>query len=117
MKDFKLNLSVDQETQTSENWIDANGKAWPIYAKRLSVGALPNATTKNVAHNVAAIKLDGHFAVRRFRSDNAVNQWDERTAASVVCSVTAANFVVVTTADLSSHLRGDAIIEYCKTTD
>lgn len=117
MKDFKLNLALAEETRTSKNWQDSAGKLWPIYAKRIDVGAMPNAATKNVAHNIAAIKLDGHFKVRHLRSDNAVNMFDELVGLSTVLSVTAANFVITTATDLSTHLRGDAVIEYCKTTD
>lgn len=120
MKDFKLNLAAGDETQTSANWIDANGKAWPIYAKRVTVtgvnAPMPNAGTSNTAHGISALKLDGHFAVRRLRSDDGTNTYDERTGATTI-SVTATNLVITTTANLSTHLRTDAIIEYCKTTD
>lgn len=117
MKDFKQNLALGDETRTNKYWLDANGKHWPIYAKRLDVGAMPNAATKNTAHNIAAVKLDGHFKVRSLRADNGVNCFDELTSGDVICSVTAANFVMTTAANLSTHLRGDAVIEYCKTTD
>lgn len=39
------------ETLTNKVWID--GK--PIYRKTVNVGALPNATTKTVAHNILNI--------------------------------------------------------------
>lgn len=112
-----LSLPLATEARTGHFWLDAAGKYWPIYAKRLDVGALPNATTKNTAHGITALKLDGHFKVRRLRADNATNVWDELTGVEVLCSCTVTNFVMVSTADLSTHLRGDATIEYCKTTD
>lgn len=116
MKDFKLNLAFGDETRTNKNYQDAAGKLWPIYAKRLDCGAMPAVATKNVAHGIAALKLDGHFKVRSLKSDNAVNIFDETTG-QIVCSATAANFVMTSGVDLSLHLRGDAVIEFCKTTD
>jgi maleate cis-trans isomerase len=115
--DRKPFAALGEEQETGRFFYDANGKAWPIYSKRIDVGAMPNAATKNVAHNIAALKLDGHFKCTSLRSDNGVNVFDETIGLSTVVSATAANLVVITATDLSTHLRGMAVIEYCKTTD
>lgn len=117
MKDFKVAPAPGEESTTDRVWVDSAGKSWPIYSKILTIGAMPNATTKNTAHLITAIKLNGHFKVRSLRSDNGTNQWDELAGSNVAASVTTTNFVLVSTADLSTHLRGEAVIEYCKTTD
>ncbi len=117
MRDNKVAPAAGEESTTDRFWVDSAAKQWPIYSKIITVGAMPNATTKNTAHGIAAPKLNGHFKVRSFRSDNGTNQWDELAGSEVACSITATNFVCVSSADLSTHLRGEAVIEYCKTTD
>ncbi len=117
MKDFKVAPAPGEESTTDKFWVDSAGKQWPIYSKIITIGAMPNATTKNTAHLIAAPKLNGHFKCRSLRSDNGTNQWDELAGSAVAVSITATNLVLVSTADLSSHLRGEAVIEYCKTTD
>jgi hypothetical protein len=109
--------ALGEEQETGRFWQDSTGKNWPIYSKRIDVGAMPNAAAKNVAHNIAALKLNGHFKCVSLRSDNAVNVFDETIGLSTVVSATAANLVITTATDLSTHLRGEAVIEYCKTTD
>lgn len=119
MKIFKKTLGIGEESRTSEVFVDDNGVSWPIYVKRLDCGAMPNATTKNVAHGVADIKIGGlsFFELLSLRSDDGTNVWDEKTAAGVYASITATNLVLVSSANISSHLRGVALIAYCKTSD
>jgi hypothetical protein len=117
MKDFKVAPAQGEESTTDEVYVDAAGKAWPVYTKRILIGAMPNATTKNTLHTISNIKLDGGFRCLSLTSDNGTNSWDERCGSNVAVSVTTTNLVVVSTADLSTHLRGLAVIAYCKTTD
>lgn len=120
MKIFKKTLGIGEESRTSEVFVDENGVCWPVYVKRIDCGAMPNATTKNVAHGITAPKINGtgYFEVLSLRADNGTNIWDERTGSTgVKCSITETNLVLVSTTDLSLHVRGIAVIAFCKSTD
>lgn len=120
MKIFKKTLGIGEESRTSEVFVDDNGVCWPIYVKRLDCGAMPNNTTKNVAHGVTDIKIGGlsYFECLSLRADDGTNVWDERNGGTGVrTSITATNLVLVSTTDLSLHVRGVALIAYCKTSD
>lgn len=116
MKDYKISPGVGEESTTDEYFVDANGVAFPIFSKVLATGALPNATSGNVAHGVSNIKLDGHFFVR------ALNAWSgtagatartNKDSAGMSFSFDGTNVIITTTANLSAQ-SGQMIIEYCK---
>jgi hypothetical protein len=119
MKEFKVAPGIGEESTTDKYHVDADGKAWPIYTKRLAIEALPNATSGNVAHGVTGIKLDGHFAVSRLSCSSGTNGATARTnkdSAGLSFSFDATNVVITTTANLSAQ-AGQMTIEYCKSAD
>lgn len=121
--DIEEGIYVDNEQwlfnnySTSEQvigrWID--GK--PIYRKVVNLGALPNATSKQVAHNISnmgsVVTLRGMVTDYRFfplpfvATSNAY-------AISIFADTTNIN---VMTGNDRSNLTGFVIIEYTKTTD
>jgi hypothetical protein len=120
MKVYKQFLANGSESRTDQFYVDANGKAWPIYVKRLAIPALANAGSIAVAHGVATIKLNGHFKCQSLEVSNAGNTLrcglhDIRLTSVVLTDAT--NIGVTNTADLSLYVNGSMVIEYCKTTD
>lgn len=113
------NIEIRQGTSTtSKKWdtgkkyIDSAGAAHVIYAKALTVGALPNATTKNVPHG-EAINILGKYV-------NVVALWATNdttvktlNSSGITVDINATNVVVGTGADLSTYDEGVVVIEFC----
>lgn len=119
MKDYKIAPGLTEESTTDEYFVDAAGKAWPIYSKVLAISALPNATSGNVAHGVATIKLDGHFFVRSlvaFAGAAGVTSRSNKDSLGLSYGFDGTNVIIASTANLSAQ-AGQMIIEYNKTTD
>jgi len=108
-----------QETKTGEVYTDAAGLQWPVYAKKLATGALPNATSGNVAHGVSNIKLDAPFEVKTLVASSGTGGATARTnknSPGMAYSFTATDVVITTSVNLSAQ-SGEMVILYCKTTD
>lgn len=115
--DYKIFQGLGQESTTGMHYIDAAGKAWPIYSKIIDFGAGPNAAAKNVAHGVANIKADGHWKIRHAQFVKAATAPVILDGAALVGTFPdLVNVRLTSTADLTTY-TGRAIIEYCKTTD
>ena len=114
----KQDLVADKYSTTEQvigAWIDNK----PIYRKVIECGALPNASNKDVAHNIQnlgiTIKCNG-MAIRT--SDNrALTIPDSTPSAEIVCGVTNTNVYITTNNDRSSFNNSFLILEYTKTTD
>lgn len=120
------NSFTTTEMRTGAVWTD--GKE--IYRKVVSMGALPNATTKNTAHGITGIgtvlslrgmATNGTTQIPLPRPDGYTHAVDEGGAATytvlvdaVELSVTATNVVMITTSDLSAFTASFAIVEYTK---
>ena len=120
MKDFNPFLANGKETRTDAFYVDVNGKAWPIYRKRLAIAAMANAAGQDIAHGVATIKLNGHFKCSSLEASNAGNTLRVGLQDVRVTSIVLKDAVAVTvtnTADLTLYVNGSMVIEYCKTTD
>ena len=115
-KTFKVALAVGQESTTDEYFVDAAGVEYPIYAKRLAIDSLPNNTTKNFAHGVTGIKLNGHFDVRSLQASSGAAGATARTnrlSSGITASFDGTNVIIGTGSDLSAQ-GGTMVIEYCK---
>ena len=105
------------EVKTNATWID--GK--PIYKKTISLGNLPNATTKSVAHNIShlnfPVKIEG-FAYYPSPTNVFVPLpfVGASMAASISLRIENSDVVVSCGADRSGAL-GYAVLWYTKTTD
>lgn len=95
---FNDNYSTT-EINTGTTWIDGS----PIYKKTIDTGALPNATSKNVAHSVSnllrVIKIEGYA----YRPSDATNQFLPLVAGAIGDQVS----VVVTSTDVRLSCAND----------
>lgn len=111
-KDFNKYSTTEKVVGT---WID--GK--PIYRKVIECGSLPNASNKDVAHNIQSlgvtIKCNG-MAVRTSDS-RALTIPDSTPNAEIVCGVSNTNVYITTHNDRSTFNNSFLILEYTKTTD
>lgn len=102
------------EQKTPFTWID--GK--PIYKKTINIGALPNATSKNVLHGISTLGIMVDMRGVAFYSNGislplpfvAISQ------ASISLNATSTD-VVITTANDRSTASGYVTLYYTKTTD
>lgn len=105
--------SVNYSTteQVIGTWID--GK--PLYEKTYNFGALPNNTTKTLAHGITALdtvadfKGIAHNPVSHVRIPLPYNQ--------IPCGVANANITVTTYSNLSAYTETYITLRYTKTTD
>lgn len=100
----------DSEVNTKKQWID--GK--PIYRKVIDVGALPNNTSKNTAHNISS--FDNIISITGYAENGT--QWTPLPHASdanntLTVYAGATNVTVVTYADKTSY-NGIVVLEYTK---
>ena len=105
------------EVLTAERWI--NGK--PVYRKVVSMGALPNATAKSIAHGISDLDEDLGLSGVAFNvnGDTRIPLPYVHTSTSIVQMHMSKTTVIVTTrVDMSvSYNKSYAIIYYTKTTD
>lgn len=99
-------IYLEEERKTNKVWID--GKT--IYRKVIKFGALPNATKKDVAHNISNLeqftKIEGI----------ATRQDDTKFTQSLPLGVDAQTVSIQTNED-RSMFNGYVILEYTKTTE
>lgn len=103
------------EFPTGQFWVD--GK--PIYRKVIDFGALPNAATKSIAHNISNIDLIFHFYAMASPSAGIftlhiphVSETDLLLQIRMAVSLT--HVIIVTANDWSAYARCFAVIEYTK---
>ena len=112
-----LNTYSTTETRVG-TWID--GK--PVYRKVVDCGALPNASTKNIAHGISNLNTVTSFqAIAKSPSSNAWLPIPATSPANVIYHVsiymTNTNIVINTGDNKTAYTQTYAIIEYTKTTD
>lgn len=94
-------------------WID--GK--PLYEKTVDCGAMPNATSKSVAHGISNIS---RFVKGELSTDNGTNGativFGSHTNDAMTAYCDRTNIVIASTDDRSEY-TGFAIVRYTKTTD
>ena len=102
------------EQDTGCKWID--GK--PIYKKTVSLGALPNATTKNVAHGISSLGIMVDMRGVAFYSNGVQLPLPFVSTAQTAVSLNATSTdIVITAAGDRSSSSGYATLLYTKTTD
>lgn len=99
------------EHLTGEHWIDGR----PIYRKVIATGALPNNTTKLVAHGVVA---NAFISIRGYASNGALAialpHVDTTSVANQIYLDARALEVVIVTGIDRSGFSGHIILEYVK---
>lgn len=106
-----IQIQVGGKIDTGKKWIDANGAPHVIYRKTLSVGALPNATSKNVAHG-EAVSLTKYHKVEGLFANNGTTVKTENSS-GITVDMNATNVVITTATDLSLYVGGVVTIEFC----
>ena len=105
------------EVLTAERWID--GK--PVYRKVVSMGALPNATTKSIAHGIS--NLDEHLGLSgvAFHANGDTRiplPYVSTSNGTIQMHIGKTNVIVTNRIDMSvTYNKSYAIIYYTKTTD
>ncbi|MEX0598819.1 MAG: hypothetical protein WD512_20210 [Candidatus Paceibacterota bacterium] len=95
---------------TGKKFIDAAGNQRVIYEKVLSIGILPNAATKNVAHGESVDRSVGAYSkIELF----AANGTATLNLNDVGVSLTETNLAIVAAGNQSAF-EGSAIIEFIK---
>ena len=111
-----LNFSTDE--QIVGKWI--NGK--PIYQKTIDCGTLPNATDKNVAHNISNLgTVIAYFGATTNGNDRLLLPISYYTSSntnwSVQVLISALDVYIVTKSNMTSFNNSYVTILYTKTTD
>ena len=104
------------DEQVVGTWID--GK--PIYQKTISCGALPNATTKTVAHNITNLKRVIHLDGYGYRASDGNSQslpYPSIANYFVSVNVVGGNIELYAQGDRSSFEESYITLQYTKTTD
>lgn len=116
VKDYvdNSNSYSTQEVKTGGTWID--GK--PIYRKVVDFGALPNATTKNVAHGVSNIGDITHIYGVAHSSAKMTIPLPYARGIPIILYATQDDVAIeISTSDYVEFTRSEITIEYTKTTD
>lgn len=109
IKDLQDTHPLGVEQITNEKWVD--GKR--IYQKIIDIGALPNATTKNVTHGITGVSTVVLCKARAFSSGSTiVFEYASGTSPNIYFSPTA--LVIYCPTDRSAWV-GTAIVKYTKT--
>lgn len=101
---------------TGMKYVHTDGVVSSIFRKVLrldaTTSALPNATTKNVAHG-ETIALAKWARVSVLRADNGTTI-KSLNSSGITIDINATNVIVGTGADLSTYVRGVLVLEFCK---
>lgn len=114
----QIGLDWSDTAEVPTAFTDAAGKQ--IFRKKIDFGALPNATTKNVAHGISNLNVakDAHFRITGTVSDATdvqdIGVYFAATAGFTVFKVNATNVVATSTGDLSG-VNAVVFLEYTKT--
>ncbi len=110
------------QQDTGKKWI-GDGKT-PIYRKTVSFGALPNATSKTVAHGLTAGTASGNMDLTKLGRVVEINASDpdagppalaisENHSGITIASIIGDNISITTGSDLSVYSQCYVTIEYC----
>lgn len=98
-------MNAGVEFRTTERW---NGK--PVYAKAVDFGALPNNTSKSVAHGITELATVLY-------ANGSLGYGTLLGASNVTgINIDATNITITTKADLTGNVSY-VMLKYCKTTD
>lgn len=100
-------MIVGRRYDTGKKWVDGS----IIYKKLISFGALPNTTTKSVAHS-ESLSLVKMCRISAFVARNGTQYLTIPALTITSVTITATNIVVISTNDLSAY-TGWVEIEFC----
>ncbi len=106
-------LKAGEEIQTDKIWVDpANGDRYIVFRKMIDTGALPNLTTKNVAHGITGISHLKYCTARLWATNGTLSRC---IAGDPVVNVDATNVQLVAATNLSTYTASVVVLEYVKT--
>jgi hypothetical protein len=114
--DRKPFAALGEEMDTGRFYVDSAGKAWPIYTKRIDMGAGPNAAADSVAYAAGGIVLATGWFKAWALYKKAATAPVIADGAALIVTMTLTNVVCTSTADLTTF-TGEAWVEYCKAAD
>lgn len=106
-------------------WVNEDGTKQPLYRKVVYLGNLPNASVKNVPHNISNLKLVTKFYGTYYAPDYSSQAGLPYTVSNanqsyfsyqIAMDINQTNIVLLTSVDRSAY-KGQVTIEYTKTTD
>lgn len=116
-----INELVEQNTYSTTETVIGTWLGKPLYRKVIDMGALPNATAKDVQHNISNIDNVVHIYGWAYRSSDNFRIPLPFTSPDVSANAllgVLGNYVRITTGtDRSSFAVSYAILEYTKITD
>jgi hypothetical protein len=104
------------EIDTGQIWVD--GKT--IFRRVINFGALPNGTTKSVAHGIIGLDLVTHSRLQTKRTDIGANRsfmdgtMTTSTSGGIDFYINGTDCVFATVADWSSYNEAYWVLEYTK---
>ena len=96
------------EVALSEDWIDGE----TVYKSIVAFGALPNATTKTVAHSISTLARVVDYAIV---ADNGTSQIKFVFGGEPSALINDTNISITATGDFSGYTTAHALICYTKT--
>lgn len=106
-------------------WVNEDGSKQPLYRKVVYLGNLPNASTKNIPHNISNLKMVtkfyGSFYAADYSSQAGLpyvvsNENQAYFPYQINMDINQTNIVLISGVDRSTY-KGQVTIEYTKTTD
>ena len=110
------------EYSTTEQRVGTWISGKPVYQKTVDCGALPNNTTKNVAHNISnldfVVDMSGIATNTTTHSSRKLDMISTSSAANcVACIISRTNISLSTGGNVSAYNQTYVTVQYTKTTD
>lgn len=110
-----VNPLDDATFDTGKRWKALDGTIYRVLRKKFNTGALPNATTKNVAHGEAGIDPAKYVDVISFHANKAdASASLTKMTALVSITVDATNVKLTAAADQSLFTVSEVILEWAQ---
>lgn len=114
MRGINHHIKAGQEIGTDEIWQDPADplKRYRVFYKMINTGALPNISTKNVAHGITNLAVDKFMEVQLWSTNGTRGRLQ---ASDPTITVDVTNVVIVSTTNLSGETASVVQLKYCKT--
>jgi hypothetical protein len=105
----------DATFDTGKKWKSLAGVVYRVLRKKFNTGALPNATTKNVAHGEAGIDPNKYVDVVSFHANKAdASASLTKMTALISITVDGTNIKLTSGADQSTYTVSEVILEWAQ---
>lgn len=112
---FPSNVLDDVAYDTGKKWRPSgSGTIYRVMRKKITIGTLPNATTKNVPHNESILPALKVSIVEFWASKGDTTPALTSMTALVSITVDATNVKITAAADQSLYTSADVIVEWAQ---